>query len=95
MASILPYKLKRPARNVVKNQLTDNYHFSDIVACNNFIKENRVEPTTDGDYDFKEILTTLDEKYANNFNPKQMNQSGIAWVSIVADSFYYQKNSDP
>ena len=77
---------------LVKNQLTDNYHFSDIVTCNSFIKENRVEPATDGDYDFKEILTPLDEKYVNNFNPKQMNQSGIAWISYNGVTWTYQRN---
>ena len=77
---------------LIKNQLTNNYHFSDIVTCNNFIKENSVKPTTNQEYDFKEILTPLDEKYANNFNPKQMNQSGIAWINFNGVSWIYQRS---
>lgn len=77
---------------LIKNKLTDNYHFSDIVTCNNFIKENNTDPINNGDYDFKEILTPLDEKYANNFNPKQMNQSGIAWISYNGVTWTYQRN---
>lgn len=77
---------------LIKNKLTGNYHFSDIVTCNNFIKENNIEPITKEIYDFKEILTPLDEKYANNFNPKQMNQSGIAWISYNGVTWTYQRN---
>lgn len=84
---------------LVKNQLTNNYHFSDIVTFNNFIKENYIEPPNNDEddaneevYDFKEILTPLDEKYANNFNPKQMNQSGIAWISYNGVSWIYQRS---
>ena len=77
---------------LIKNKLTENYHFSDIVTCNNFIKENNTEPINNGDYDFKEILTPLDEKYANNFNPKQMNLSGIAWINFNGVSWIYQRS---
>lgn len=77
---------------LIKNKLTKNYHFSDIVTCNNFIKENSIETISDEVYDFKEILTPLDEKYLNNFNPKQMNQSGIAWINYNGVSWIYQRS---
>ena len=37
---------------LIKNKLTGNYHFSDIVTCNNFIKENYVNN--------KKLLNRLD-----------------------------------
>lgn len=77
---------------LIKNQITNNYHFSDMDACNNFIKENQIEHINNNVYDFKEILTPLDKKYANNFNPKQMNQSGIAWISYNGVTWIYQRN---
>ena len=77
---------------LIKNKLTKNYHFSDIVTCNNFIKENSIETISDEVYDFKEILTPLEKKYLNNFNPKQMNQSGIAWINYNGVSWIYQRS---
>ena len=38
------------------------------------------------------ILNPLPGEYESRFNPTQASKTGIAWVSIVADSFYYQRN---